>query len=118
MCSPETLTRHRFLSIEERLKRIEEEMGVVMSRTTLKAYYKKNNVKYLQPKKVLRQTEAYWSRINEERRQFCTKLWPIIDAQRVIYLDETSCQLWNRVPKTWMGTGSKRLDCQLNKNRL
>ena len=68
----------------------------------------------MQPKKVLRKTEAYWARIMEERIDFAARLQPIQKAGNVIFADQSSFQVWNHVPKTWMGQGENRVDCVRN----
>ena len=97
LCSVEKLDEYRFLSIDERLVRIEDEYGLKISKTTLKSYYKKNDIKMRQPKKVYRMTDAAWMKLIRQRIVFANMLEPLLQSANIIYMDQTSFQLWNRV---------------------
>ena len=69
-----TLNEMRFLPIQRRLELIFREHGIMISGNTLSRLYKRNGVRYLQAKKLRRQSVAANDRLERERVRFAGKL--------------------------------------------
>ena len=46
ICSPEKLKEHKFLSLKERCVQIRADYGISIVVSTLKVYYKRNNIRF------------------------------------------------------------------------
>jgi hypothetical protein len=81
---------------------------IEISRFTLSKTYKKNNVKWLKPsfkfclgKRTLEEQGAIQSKFLKDL------LREMRSEKLIIYIDETSTHLWERVHKMWMPAGDR-----------
>ena len=103
LTSKKTLYEMRFLSLARRTELIRREQGIELAPRTLATMYKRNGVKYLQAKKAKRLSSAHEFRIEQERIAFARKLDGLLreDPAQVVYMDQTTFQIWPKPTKTW-----------------
>ena len=97
----------RFLSLERRSRLIEEQYQVKVPANSLALIYTRHGVRYKKTKKATRISEAKEAQLMQERARFARELqgWEA-RQESVIYMDETTFQLWGPDPsrRTWMSS--------------
>ena len=103
LASYETLKEMRFLSLPRRRELIMREYGVYFGKHALRRLYKRNGISFKQAKSKRRLEPAREQRYELERIAFARKLHGLQQtcADQIIYLDQTTFQIWPKPVKTW-----------------
>ena len=111
LIDPETLRSMAHLSLRDRLPIIMKHLGLPsFSEMTLWNYYKKNGIGFKRP------DYKYWKSLAEERElrqkqlEFAGELGTILKDEaydEVIYIDETTFNLWQKMSRAWVRPGMK-----------
>ena len=103
LLSHSVLQKWSGLTISQRVKLIELEHNVVLGCTTLKDFYKKHKVKYLQVSYMYYQA---FKKGPMAQYNFAVKIAQLIEQKQVlIYFDEASFNLWLKRTHTWSTQG-------------
>ena len=93
----------RLLPIHERARRHSADMGIQLTPVQLKLIYKRNKVRFRQPKVSVRLPENREMALVPERILFAERMKRLLDDNRVIvYTDEATFQATAKPGKTWM----------------
>ena len=102
LISKESLYEMRFLSLPRRVELIRRDHGVHMIPKTLAEMYKRNGIRFLQPKETKRTASAQEARRELERIAYANKLHTLEQqGQQLIYMDEATFVVSPRPAKTW-----------------
>lgn len=115
------LNELRFLSIKRRAALLTKRFRIRILPKTLDRIYRRNKVSYRQAKKETRLSDERELQLMHERNQFAIRLKKLIEQGRgqdgLIYMDETTFQLWEKPKKTWMSSDCQVI-AQLNNRKL
>ena len=104
LISREILNDMRFLPLRRRVELIRREHGIEIGASGLGKMYRRHGVKYLQAKVVKRLGNAHEARLEQQRIAFARKLSSLQEQRRgdrIIYMDETTFQIWPKPSRTW-----------------
>lgn len=116
--APDTLQSMSHLSLRERVETIKIRLGrETFDTKTLRSYYLKHGIGFRRPDYRYWRSLAENKALKEEQMEFALQLGSILHLKtydEVVYVDETTCNLWQKMNRAWVKPGMKLL---LLKNR-
>jgi hypothetical protein len=111
-----TLENQAHLCLEERVQIIRERFDIpYMTPQALSGYYRRYGVKFQRPNYVFWKGSAELKDLKTKQFEFVEKLGTIMRDEaydEIIYLDETTFNLWQKTSKCWLRPGMKlRMPC-------
>ena len=88
--------------MEERTRKLHRDYRVYVHAQTLRQFYKKNRVSFTKPQPSYRQDMENSDRLMPLRFAYAQKLASLVYlGAPIIYLDETSVNIWMRKTRCW-----------------
>lgn len=107
----DTLQSMAHLSLRERSQIIKEKFNLrSFGLTTLRHYYLRYGVKFKRPDYRYWKSQAENRDLKSQQLEFVQRLGTMIKEDsytEIVYIDETTFHLWQKVPKCWLRPGMK-----------
>ena len=111
LTSLETLQSMSHLSLKQRAQVIQERLQLPKFHfTMLRRYYVHYKVKYKRPDYKFWKSSADIDDLRGKQKLFVQELGQLLinkEYDEILYLDETTCNLWQKVSKCWLKPGMK-----------
>jgi len=109
--SRETLMNMSHLSLRKRIPIVREKLGLPnLQHSTLRTYYNRYGIKSMRPDYSYYKTMAEQRSLQHEQLEFASDLGTLIMKNaydEIIYIDETSFHLWQKMGRCWVRPGMK-----------
>ena len=101
------------LSLRQRAQVVQERFQLPkFHATTVQDYYRRNNIKHKNPDYKFWKSSADIDDLHGRQLLFVQELGELLVSKaydEILYLDETTCNLWQKVSKCWLKPGMKLL---------
>jgi transposase len=111
LVSLDTLQQMSHLSLRKRAAVVRERFGLAtFDHSTVRDYYRRHGVRYKRPDYKFWKSSADLAGLREQQLEFVQRLGQLLidrTYDEVVYIDETTCNLWQRVSKCWLTPGMR-----------